>query len=79
VSNNSPIDVRVLQLLDTQLPREGTIGLVVHILGGHPNLGGGEMAYEEEVQRWRGNDKFSRGIELGFVEMGDDRGDGIYK
>jgi hypothetical protein len=75
VSNNSPIDVRIPQLLDTQLPREGAIGFIEHILGGNTNLGVGELAYQEEIQRWRGNDDFSAGIELGGVEIGDDGGD----
>jgi hypothetical protein len=77
VTDDSPVDVGVLQLLDTDLTGESTVGLVEDVLGSNADLLVGELAGEGEVEGGRSDDNLSGGVELGFVEVLDDVGDAL--
>lgn len=77
MSHERPRHFGVIQLLDAQLARERTVGLVVNVLRRHADLLVRQAACEQEVEGWRGDDDFGVGVEVGGVEVGDDVGDGL--
>lgn len=77
MANDDPVDLGVLELLDTDLTGESTVGLVVDVLGSNADLGVGQAAGEGEVQGRRRDDDLGAVVELGGVEVVHDAGDAI--
>jgi hypothetical protein len=77
VSNNSPVNLSILKLLNADFTSESTVGLVEDVLGGNANLRVGSLAGKEEVEGRGRDDDFDGGVELGLVEVLDDGGDGV--
>ena len=77
VANDNPVDLGILELLDTDLTSEGTIGLVENVLGSDADLGVGKATGEGEVQGGRGDDDLGVGVEISGVEVLHDVGDGL--
>lgn len=77
MSNKSPINLRVLELLHAQFTSESAAGLVVDVLGRDGDRRVGEFAGECEVDGGRGNDDLGGGVALGVVNVGDDGLDGV--
>jgi len=75
VSDESPVDLEVLELLDADLTSESTVGLVENVLGGDADVVVGDLAGELQVGSGRGDDDLGVGIKLGRVEVVDDGGD----
>lgn len=72
MSDQSPIDLRITELIHADLARESAIGLIKHILRRDADILLCELADQEQVERGRGNDDFDGGIELGRVEVVDE-------
>lgn len=72
VTNESPVDLGILELVDADLTGERAIGLVEDILGRDADVLVGELAGEREVEGGRGDDDLGGGIELGGVEVAND-------
>jgi hypothetical protein len=77
VSDNDPVNLSILELLNANFTGESTVGLVEDILGSNANLGVGSLAGEEEVESGGGDDDLDGGVELGLVEVLNDGGDGV--
>jgi hypothetical protein len=77
VSDNSPVNLSILELLNADFTGESTVGLVEDVLGGNANLGVGSLAGKEEVEGRGGDDDLDGGVELGLIEVLDDGGDGV--
>jgi hypothetical protein len=77
VADDSPVDLGVAELLNTDLSGESTVGLVVDVLGSNADLGVGELAGQGEVEGWGGDDNLSGIIELGGIEVVHDVGDAL--
>lgn len=77
MANDSPVDLGITELLNADLSGEGTVGLVVDILGSNANLGVGELAGQGEVQGRGGDDNLGGVIELGGIEVVHDVGDAL--
>ena len=77
MADDNPVDAGILQLLDTDLTGESTVGLVEDVLGSNTDLGVGQAAGEGEVQSGRRDDNLGGGIELSVVEVLDDVGDAL--
>lgn len=77
VTQDRPVDLSILQLLDTDFTGEGTIGLVEHVLGRDTQLLVGKLAGEGQVQRGRRDDDLRVGVKVGGVEVVDDGGDTV--
>lgn len=77
MSHNRPVDFRIPELFHAQLARERAVGLVKHVLRGHPDLWVCQAARQQEVEGWRGDHDFGVGVKLGGVEVGDDAADGF--
>jgi hypothetical protein len=75
VAEESPGDVRVLELGDGDLAGEGAVGLVEDVLGGDLDALARVLAGEEEVEGGRGDDDLGVGVDLGVVELVDNVGD----
>lgn len=75
MSDESPVDLEVLELLDADLTSESTVGLVENVLGGDADVVVGDLACELQVGSGRGDDDLGVGIKLGRVEVVDDGGD----
>ena len=75
MTNHSPVDLSVLELLDADLTGESTVGLVEDVLGSNADLGVGQVAGEGEVQGGRRDDNLGVAVELGGVEVVHDAGD----
>jgi hypothetical protein len=75
--DQSPGNLRILQLIHANLTGKRTIGLIEDVLRGDTDLGVCEAAGEKEVDGWRGDDDLSVWIEFGGVEVGDDVGGGL--
>ena len=56
MADESPVDLGVLELVNTDFSSESAIGLVEDVLGGNPDLLVGEFAGEGEVESRRGDD-----------------------
>lgn len=72
MTNKSPVDVDVLELVNANLASESAIGLVEDILSSNAELLVGELAGEGEVEGRRGDDDLSGGVELSGVEIVND-------
>jgi hypothetical protein len=77
VSDNSPVNLSILELLNADFTGESTVGLVEDVLGGNANLGVGSLAGMEEVEGRGGDDDFDGGVKLGLIEVFNDGGDGV--
>lgn len=77
MSNESPVDVGVLELINANLSGESAIGLVEDILSSNAELLVGELAGEGEVEGRRRDDDLGGGIELSGVEVVNDGLDGL--
>lgn len=77
VADDRPIDLGIPQLLDADLAREGTIGLVVDVLRRDGDLRVGQLAGQQQVDGRRGNDDFGVGVALGLVKVVDDGCNGV--
>lgn len=77
VADDSPVDLSILQLLNADLSGEGTVGLVVDVLGGNADLGVGELAGQGEVEGGGRDDDLSGVIELGGIEVVHDVSDAL--
>lgn len=77
MSDNNPVNLSILELLNADFTSESTVGLVEDVLGGNANLGVGSLAGKEEVEGRGGDDDFDGGVELGLIEVLDDGGDGV--
>ena len=60
VAENRPLDAALLQLVDRDLTREGTVGPVEDVLGRNLNTLAEELASKEQVNGWRGDDHLCR-------------------
>lgn len=69
MSDNDPVNLSILELLNANFTGESTVGLVEDILGSNANLGVGSLAGEEEVESGGGDDDLDGGVELGLVEV----------
>jgi hypothetical protein len=77
VSDKSPGDLDILELVDADLTSESTVGPVEDVLSRDGNVGVRELAGEVQVEERRGNDNLRGGVELGGVEVVDDGLDGL--
>lgn len=77
VTNDNPVDVGVLQLLNTDLTGESTVGLVEDVLGSNADLLVGQAAGEGEVQGGRRDDNLGVRVELSRVKVVHDVGDAL--
>ena len=77
VTNDNPVDVGVLQLLNTDLTGESTVGLVEDVLSSDTNLLIGDLTGKGQVESGRGDDNLGGGVELSRVEVVDDGGDTV--
>ena len=77
VTNDNPVNLGILQLLNADLASEGTIGLVENVLGSNADLGVGQAAGEGEVERRGRDDDLSVRVEVGRVEVVHDAGDAL--
>lgn len=77
VSHQSPSDLGILELLNTQLTSKRAIGLVIDVLGGHADGRVGQLADKRKVQGGRRHDDFGGRVALGFVQVFDDGFDGV--
>ena len=77
VTDDSPVDLSILELLNTDLSGEGTVGLVVDVLGSNTDLRVGELAGQGEVEGGGRDDDLSGLIELGGIEVVHDVGDAL--
>ena len=62
MADDRPCDVRVFELVDGDLAREGAVGAVEDVLGCDFDFGIEVLAREEEVEGWRGDDDFGVGV-----------------
>lgn len=77
MSDNSPVNLSILELLNADFAGESTVGLVEDVLGGNANLGVGSLAGKEEVEGRGGDDDLDGRVELGLIEVLNDGGDGV--
>lgn len=77
MSNDSPVDLKVPELLNADFTSESTVGLVEDVLSSNTNLLVGDLAGELQVESGRGDDDLGVGVELGRVEVFDDGGDAV--
>lgn len=77
VSNESPVDLEILELLDADFTGESAVGLVEDVLGSDADVVVGDLAGERQVGSGRGDDDLGVGVELGRVEVVDDGGDAV--
>ncbi len=56
MSDEGPSDVALLELLDRDLAREGSIRLIEHVLGSDLDALAQMLAHHEQVQCWRRDD-----------------------
>lgn len=77
MADDSPVDLGVTEMLNTDLTGKSTVGLVIDVLGGNANLGVGQVAGEGEVDGGGRDDDFGVGVELGGVEVFHDVGDAL--
>lgn len=79
MSHQGPRNTAVVQLVHAQFTGIRSHGLVEDILRSNGEFGIGLVAGWEEVDRRRGDDDLSVGVELGFVEVVDDVADGFLR
>lgn len=77
VSNESPVDLEILELLDADFTGESTVGLVEDVLGSDTDVVVGDLAGERQVGSGGRDDDLGVGVELGRVEVVDDGGDAV--
>lgn len=77
VTNDNPVNLGVLQLLNANLAGESTVGLVEDVLGSNADLGVGKAAGEGEVEGGGRDDDLGGRVELGRVEVVHDAGDAL--
>lgn len=77
MTNDNPVDVGVLQLLNADFTSESAVGLVEDVLGSNADLLVGQAAGEGEVQGGRRDDNLGVGVELSRVEVVHDVGDAL--
>lgn len=77
VTQDRPVDLGILQLLDTDFTGECAVGLVEHVLSRDTQLLVGELAGEGQVQRGRRDDDLRLGVKVGGVQVVDDGGDTV--
>ena len=78
MAGQSPLDLGILKLRDTEFTGVGTVRLVEDILGRNSNVVVGQLAGQQEVNRGRGDDNLGVGVEFGRIEVLDNAGDTIY-
>lgn len=77
MSDQSPVDLGILELLDAQLTGKSAIGLVVDVLRRDADRLVGQLADQREVQDRRRHDNLGGRVALGGVEVVDDGLDGV--
>ncbi|KAF3384421.1 hypothetical protein F1880_002457 [Penicillium rolfsii] len=77
VTNDDPVNLGVLQLLDADLAGESTVGLVEDVLSSNADLGVGQAAGESEVEGGGRDDYLGGRVELGGIEVLHDVGDAV--
>lgn len=77
MSNESPVDLEILKLLNADLTGECTIRLVEDVLGSDADVVVGDLAGERQVGSGGRDDDLGVGVELGRVEVVDDGGDAV--
>lgn len=77
MTDDSPVDLSILELLNADLSGESTVGLVVDVLGSNADLRVGELAGQGEVEGGGRDDDLSGVVELGGIEVVHDVGDAL--
>jgi hypothetical protein len=77
VADDSPVNLGIAELLNTDLSGESTIGLVVDVLGSNTDLGVGKLAGQSEVDGGGGDDDLGAVVELGGIEVLHNVGDAL--
>lgn len=74
MSGQSPVDLRILQLINAKLSCEGSVWLIKNVLSRDADFLICLTAGQEKVDGWRGDNDFGVGIKLSIVEVGYDVG-----
>lgn len=77
VTQDRPVDLEILQLLNTDFTGERAIGLVEHVLSRDTQLLVGKLTGEGQVQRGGRDDDLRVGVQVGSVEVVHDGGDTV--
>lgn len=77
MSDDSPVNLGIAELLNTDLSGESTVGLVVDVLGGNTDLGVGKLAGQSEVDGGGRDDDLGAVVELCGIEVLHDVGDAL--
>lgn len=72
MSDQSPLDVEVVQMLDADLAGEGAVGSVKDILCGNADAVAGGLANQLQVERRRRDDNLHGRVELCRVQVLDE-------
>lgn len=72
MTNQSPPNLSIPELLNTNLTGVGTVRLVIDVLGGDADSVIGQFTGQQEVDGGRGDDDLGLRVELGVVEVVDD-------